>query len=263
MNVGFLGCGTMGTAILDGIIARGIVSDPILVANREKKKNDILVEKYGVCTTQKVSDLRDRDIVILGIKPQGLTELKFVPKEGAIIISLLAGTSVVRLREKFPMSRIVRTMPNLGQFAGKGMTGMFFDPNSGFEEEEQVFVEALFSAGGKTLLLDSEEKIDWIGAISGSGLAYFFCFAEYLMQAAISLGFTESEADLLVRQTFLGAGEVADQFADTSLVEWKKKVMSPGGTTEQAIAIFEKGKLDSLVQKAVNAAMKRTKELGR
>ena len=261
MKIGFLGCGNMGTAILDGVVFQGIVSDPILVANRKKSSNDILVEKYGVLATTKVSDLAEYDVVILGIKPQGLDDLKFVPSEGMILISLLAGTSVARLREKFPMARVVRTMPNLGQFSGKGMTGMFFDPDSGFEEEEISFVEHLFLAGGKTLILDAEEKIDWIGAISGSGPAYFFCFAEYLMQAAIELGFTEEESDLLVRQTLFGAGVVADHFTNTSLAEWKKKVMSPGGTTEQAIFTFEKGKLSSLVQKAVKAAIKRTREM--
>jgi pyrroline-5-carboxylate reductase len=263
MKIGFLGCGNMGTAILDGVVSQGIVSDPILVANRKKSSNDILVEKYGVLATTKVSDLAEYDVVILGIKPQGIDELKFIPSEGTILVSLLAGTSVARLREKFPMARIVRTMPNLGQFAGKGMTGIFFDPDSGFEESEISFIESLFSAGGEVLILDAEEKIDWIGAISGSGPAYFFCFAEYLMQAAIELGFTEPEADLLVRQTLLGAGEVANKFTDTSLAEWKQKVMSPGGTTEQAIFTFEKGKLDTLVQKAVKAAMKRTREMSR
>lgn len=262
MKLGFLGCGNMGTAILDGIVSQGIVSDPILVANRKKSSNDILVEKYGVLATTKVSDLAEYDVVVLGIKPQGIDDLKFIPSEGIILVSLLAGTSVERLREKFPNARIVRTMPNLGQFAGKGMTGIFFDPDSGFEEEEILFVERLFLAGGKTLMLDAEEKIDWIGAISGSGPAYFFCFAEYLMQSAMKLGFTEEESDLLVRQILLGAGEVADQFVDISLADWKKRVMSPGGTTEQAIFTFEKGKLDSLVQKAVGAAMKRTREIG-
>lgn len=261
MKLGFLGCGNMGTAILDGIVSHGIVSDPILVANRKKSRNDILVEKYGVLATKKVSDLAEYDVVVLGIKPQGLEDLKFVPREGAILISLLVGTSVERLREKFPNARIVRTMPNLGQFVGKGMTGIFFDPNSGFEDHEVKLIESLFSAGGKVLILDTEEKIDWIGAISGSGPAYFFLFAKYLSESAADLGFTAEESDILVRQTFLGAGEVANKFTENSLAEWQKKVMSPGGTTEQAIFSFEKGKLDRLVKKAVGAAMKRTQEM--
>jgi len=263
MKLGFLGCGNMGTAILDGVVSNEIVSETIWVANKEKKKNEVLAEKYGVQTTEKATDLQECDVVILGIKPQGLEELKFVPKEGAIIISFLAGTSVSRLREKFPSARIVRTMPNLGQFAGKGMTGIFLDPNSGFEEPEIELVTSMFAAGGQVLQLDIEEKIDWIGAISGSGPAYFFLFAKYLSESAVELGFTEEEASLIVRQTLLGTGEVANQFQENSLAEWQKKVMSPGGTTEQAIFTFEKGKLDVLVQKAVKAAMKRTKEMGK
>ena len=263
MKLGFLGCGNMGTAILDGVVSGEIGIDSILVANKEKEKNEILAEKYGIQTTTKVVDLQDCDVIILGIKPQGLESLKFIPKEGSIIVSLLAGTQVSYLREKFPSARIVRTMPNLGQFVGRGMTGIFFDPDSGFEEAEIELVEKLFFAGGKTLQLETEEKIDWIGAISGSGPAYFLAFAEALIASAIDLGFSLEEADILVRQTLLGTGEVVEKFPEDSLAEWKKKVMSPGGTTEQAILSFEKSKLDLIMKDAVDAAMKRTKEMGR
>ena len=251
----------MGTAILDGVISKGISSEPIMVSTRKKQSSDALIEKYGVSATQTAKDLQDRDVIILGIKPQGLDELKFVPKDGAIVVSLLVGTPVARLREKFPTARIVRTMPNLGQLVGTGMTGIFFDPDSGFEEHESDFVASLFSAGGKVLRLDAEEKIDWIGAISGSGPAYFFAFAEALSLSAIELGFSPDEAEILVRQTLTGAGEVVEKFDETSLSEWKQRVMSPGGTTEQAIASLEKSNLGGIVKKAVGAAMKRTKEM--
>ncbi len=263
MKLGFLGCGNMGTAILDGMISKEIVSETIWVANKEKKKNEVLAEKYGVQTTEKAAELQECDVVILGIKPQGLEELKFVPKEGAIIISFLAGTPVSRLREKFPSARIVRTMPNLGQLAGKGMTGIFLDPDSGFEEAEIELVTSIFTAGGEVLQLDIEEKIDWIGAISGSGPAYFFAFAEALIAAAINLGFSLEEALLLVRQTLIGSSEVVEKFSETTLSEWKQKVMSPKGTTEQAILSFEKSKLDLIMKHAVGAAMQRTKEMGK
>lgn len=263
MKIGFLGCGNMGGAILSGIISGGISPSDILVANRSVDRNKEIEKNYKVRTTEDVSGLSSCNIVILGIKPQGLKTLEFDPEEGTIIVSLLVGTPIERLREKFPMARIVRTMPNLGQFSNQGMTGILFDPDSGFEEEEKEFVEKLFLAGGKTLLLDSEEKIDWIGAISGSGPAYFFLFAEYLSAAAVDLGFTAEESEILVRQTLLGAAHVADEFSNSSFAEWKKKVMSPGGTTEQAIFTFEKAKLDSLMKRAVGAAVKRTQELSK
>ncbi len=261
MIIGFLGCGNMGGAILAGVIEGEISSNDIIVANRSAEKNTALSEKHHVRTTMDVAELSSCKVVILGIKPQGLKSLKFEPEEGTIIVSLLAGTPIARLREKFPMARIVRTMPNLGQLAGNGMTGLLFDPDSGFESEDFELVENLFSAGGKVLVVDSEEKMDWVCAISGSGSGYFFLFAEYLAKSAVELGFTEKEAELLVRQTLLGAGEVADQFSEVSLAEWKKRVMSPGGTTEQAILTFDKAKLDVIVKRAVGAAVKRAKEL--
>ncbi len=261
MIIGFLGCGNMGGAILKSVLEKGTSSHDILVANRSVERNTLLAEKYLVRTTEDVADLASCKVVVLGIKPQGLKALKFQPEEGTIIVSLLAGTSVATLREKFPMARIVRTMPNLGQSVGKGMTGILFDPDSGFEEEDKTFVQDLFLAGGEILELDAEEKIDCIGAISGSGPAYFFLFAEYLEKAAVGLGFTKEEAEKLARQTLLGSGEIVHQFPDISVSEWKKKVMSPGGTTEQAILSFDTAKLDMIVKCAVDAAMKRTKSL--
>ncbi|MBT3349272.1 pyrroline-5-carboxylate reductase [bacterium] len=260
----FLGCGNMGGAILDGIVRGGVFSpEKILVANRESEKNLSLKKKYGIGTTLEVSDLETCEIVILGIKPQGLDALEFSPKKNAIVISLLVGTPVAKLQKKFPDARIVRTMPNLGQFAGRGMTGIFFAPDATFSPDEKSKILEIFSAGGKVLNLDSEEKIDGIGAISGSGPAYFFQFAENLVSAAQKLGFSPEESEILIRQTMLGAGEVAENFSEISLGKWKKRVMSPGGTTEQAIRVFNEFHLEKIVDDAVAAAMKRTRELSK
>ncbi len=261
MNIGFLGCGTMGGAILAGLVESESFMNPITVVEKNTQRRKELASQYGLVLSGKEKDLISCEIIILAIKPQGLEELLFQPAEGTIIISLLAGIPIHTLREKFPMARIVRTMPNLGQLVGKGMTGMLFDPNSGFEAEEKKMVEKIFRVGGEVILVENEDQIDSICAISGSGPAYFFLFAQCLAQAAEDFGFTPEEAELLARQTFIGAGKIVEEISETSLNEWKQRVMSPGGTTEQAIISFESAKLEMIVQKATKAALKRAKEL--
>lgn len=252
----------MGGAILDGVVSAAVVPlENILVANREPEKNLEIEKKYGVRTTLDATDLANGDIVVLGIKPQGLADLEFEPKKNAIVVSLLVGTPLENLSAKFPTARIVRTMPNLGQFSGVGMTGVFFDPDAEFSVDERELVMQVFAAGGKVLALESEAQIDAIGAISGSGPAYFFQFAEHLVASAQRLGFSLGDSEILARQTLLGAGAVAEGFSENSLGEWKKRVMSPGGTTEQAIRVFNEKDLGKIVDAAVDAAMQRTREL--
>ncbi|MCF7846689.1 MAG: pyrroline-5-carboxylate reductase [Candidatus Gracilibacteria bacterium] len=261
--LGFLGCGNMGGAILDAIVQQKLLSPTdILVVNREAKKNEKLTEKYGVRTTLDPTEFGSCACIVLGIKPQGLPELEFTPAQDTIVISILAGTPVSALAKKFPTARIVRAMPNLGQFAGAGMTGIFFDPGAGFSAAERTFVESLFRAGGEVLSLQQEGMIDAVTAISGSGPAYFFQLAESLTVAAEKQGFSPEESELLARQTLLGAGKVADQFTDLSLAQWKQKVMSPGGTTEKAIESFQKNDIEKIVSDAVQAAFDRAQELG-
>ena len=259
MKLAFYGCGNMGTAILDAVVKQKVFSsDEIIVLNRTEEKNEILFQKYKVNTTLNSKDLESVDMVVLGFKPQQLSEIDFNPKEGAVLISLLAGKTFAELQNKFPNTKIVRTMPNLGQFAGEGMTGIVFD--KGFTESEKESVKNIFNAGGKVLELDTEEKLNSLTVISGCGPAYFFRFAEILSGQAESLGFSAEDANLLARQTLVGAAEVIKQSED-SLGIWREKVTSKGGVTAAGLQGFADGGLEKVIEKGIAAALKRNEEL--
>jgi pyrroline-5-carboxylate reductase len=249
----------MGTAILDAVVKQKVfLPKEILVLNRSEEKNEILAQKYGVRTTLDPKDLESADMVVLGFKPQQLLEIDFNPKAGAILISLLAGKTFDELQNKFSNTKIVRTMPNLGQFAGAGMTGILFD--NGFSDVEKEIVKNVFSAGGKVLELGTEEKLNALTVISGCGPAYFFRFAELLSEQAKSLGFSPEDANVLARQTLIGAAEVIKN-SEESLASWREKVTSKGGVTAAGLNGFAEAGLDQVIEKGIQAALKRNEEL--
>jgi pyrroline-5-carboxylate reductase len=263
MKLGFFGCGNMGEAFLKSICEKNLIpSSNITVCNRESDKNERLVETYEVQSTLDCADLQDSDILFLGFKPQNLEEIKFTPKEGMIVISMLAGKKISAIQKQFLNIKVVRIMPNVGQFVGQGMTGLLFAPQSKFTTEEKALIHSLIQSGGNVLELDNEDQIDAIGTISGSGPAYFFRFAEALAKSAESLGFSSDQSEQLVRQTLIGSAHLLQKNPNDSSSDWREKVTSRGGTTEQALRVFNEEGLDALAQKAVDAAMKRTKELG-
>ncbi len=253
----------MGEAFLSGILKSKLCnSEDIIACNRTAEKNKKLEKKYQIKTTLQPSDLSDCDILFLGFKPQNLADITFTPKSGIVVISMLAGKKVSTIQEIFLNTKIVRIMPNVGQFVGKGTTGLFFNPQSNFTSDEKATVRSLLASGGQVLELEKETQIDWIGAISGSGPAYFFRFAEALQHAGEKLGFTPQQAESLVRQTFIGSAYLLEQNPNDTFSTWREHVTSPKGTTEQALRILNEKDLDELIEQAVNAAIKRTQELG-
>jgi len=263
MKLGFFGCGNMGEAFLKSICEKNLIpSSSITVCNREAEKNERLVSEYEVASTLDGTDIQDSDILFLGFKPQNLEDIVFTPKEGMIVVSMLAGKKIDTIQKQFLNTKVVRIMPNVGQFVGQGMTGMLFDSESAFSTEEKALIHSLIQSGGAVMELENEEQIDAIGAISGSGPAYFFRFSEALQKSAESLGFSSAQAELLVRQTLIGSAMLLQENPEDSCGMWREKVTSPKGTTEQALRVFNEDGLDALAQKAVEAAIKRTKALG-
>ncbi|MCF7830933.1 pyrroline-5-carboxylate reductase [Candidatus Gracilibacteria bacterium] len=261
MKLGILGCGNMGEAFLQSILERKIISlADILVCDLDPKRREVLSRKYDVATTDKVQELVNQELLLLAIKPQNLRDLPVIEKE-TIIISMLAGTSVSKLKTKFPQAKIVRIMPNLGQFVGLGMTGVFWDKKISFSSTEKEIIQLILTSDAKVLELEKEDLLDKLAAISGSGPAYFLSFAENIVVAAQELGFTEKEAELLVRQTFVGTAKILQENPEDSLAEWRDKVTSPQGTTAEALRSFKKNDLERIVLSAVRAAEKRAGEI--
>ena len=155
---------------------------------------------------------------------------------------------------------IVRSMPNTPALIGKGATGLY--ANAHANEKHRAIATEIMNAVGLSVWVDSEPEIDAVTAVSGSGPAYYFLFMEAMQQAALELGLAPEVARTLCQQTAIGACELANSSAD-DVAELRRKVTSPGGTTEQAILTFESGGLRQLVKASLQAARDRSEELAK
>ena len=255
----------MGEAILAALLEKGLVkSSDICVSDVSTERRTYLKEKYQVAVTASNLDaINDSDVVVLAVKPQNISdiydELKGSLKSEQVILSILAGVKVTAISQKLGHRRIVRVVPNTPAQVGLGMSG--WTATSDVTEEQREWTRGILGAMGREIYFDDEKYLDMVTAISGSGPAYFFLFAECLTQAAVDIGLSHAEADELVAQTMLGAANLLDESGETP-TELRRKVTSKGGTTERALNVFEEGKLADLVREAVRAAHQRAKELG-
>ncbi len=261
MNVGFIGCGKMGGAVLAGALnAKVLNREKVLVLGRSDEGVARVKETYGVMATQDVEEMELSDVVVLAIKPQQLADLAFTPKDGTLLVSLLAGTKLAKLQEKYPQCMIVRTMPNLGHAVGMGATALFWGEQE-FSDEQSELVRAMFAAAGEIFEVNNEGAIDTFGATGGTGPAYFAAMLDGFAKAAEARGFSAEDAERLARQTFLGAAKLLEEQPEIGFEQWIKNVCSPGGTTEQAMRVYREDGLESLVDKAVGASVARAEEL--
>ncbi len=261
-TLGFYGCGNMGEAILKGLV-NGRSNRPvnINIVGRSLSRLGYLEKNYTVNTSNSPTILNDCEVIILGFKPQNLEDISEIKCRGKIIISMLAGVKLEKIKETFVGGRYVRVMPNLGHFEGKGMTGIYY--GSKFTKKDKEAVSGIFEESGTTLEVKKEETIDPLGAISGCGPAYYFYFTEMLTQAAVKLGFSPDDAEVLARETLIGAAAVMENNPDDSAAEWREKVTSKKGVTEQALLSFKKDKLGKIIETAVKKAEAKSIEFGK
>lgn len=203
------------------------------------------------------------DIVILAVKPQEFEKVaaSLCGKldSNTIVLSVMAGISIKKIATLLQVQKVVRSMPNLGALIGQGMT--VFSASDATDRKDLFIIQNLINTTGKSLYVENEFMLNPATAISGSGPAYVFYFMEAIINAAMRLGFSNSEAELLVHQTFFGALQLQKSL-ELSNVELIAKVASKGGTTEQALNVFEAHKLDIVLNKAIQKANQRAIELG-
>jgi pyrroline-5-carboxylate reductase len=203
------------------------------------------------------------DIIILAVKPQDFPWLaagvKPFIREHQVILSVMAGVKVATIISSTGADKVVRCMPNLPAQVGMGMTVFTATPH--MDMKELFIVQNLINTTGKSLHVDNEALIDAATAVSGSGPAYVFFFMQSMIQSAITMGFSPSEAELLVQQTFLGAINLQSK-GENTCAEWIGKVASRGGTTEAALKVFDSLNTKESIHDALFAALNRAKELG-
>jgi pyrroline-5-carboxylate reductase len=266
-TISFIGAGNMASAIIGGMLDNGYRAGGIWVSAPDDERLQDLRKRFGISVT---SDNRycaqQSDIVVLAVKPQVMSSVcediaAVVRNTRPLMVSIAAGLTANTidgwLGGGVPM---VRVMPNTPSLVGKGAAGLF--ANSWVSEQQKNDVTAIFDSVGSANWVQQEEQLHAVTALSGSGPAYFFLILEALEEAATNAGMTAETARELAIQTMAGAAEMAAR-SDLEPAQLKRNVMSPGGTTEQAVNTFEQGGLRELVQKAYSAAYTRSQEMAK
>jgi pyrroline-5-carboxylate reductase len=270
-RIAIIGAGSMGGAILSGLIAAGTAADSITASTATTQSAKALKDKFSIASfAVNVSDsanaeaAKDADILLIAVKPakvlETLAEIKDTIKEGALVISVAAGVTTESMEHAIgSKASVIRAMPNTPSIVGHGVTGIAKGKCS--SESQLALAKELFSTVGQVLVVE-EDKINALSTISGSGPAYVFYFAEKLMIAAKKMGFSEKEANLMVRATLLGSATLLAASSE-SPETLRAQVTSPNGTTMQATSRFDEADLERVFIEATEAALARAIELGK
>ncbi len=265
MKILIIGGGNMGQTYARSFLRSHITSEKdmmILEKSPEKAKE---LSKYNIGTVygQPEECIGSADLIILAVKPQDVKALfesvRSMVDPQQVVLSIMAGVKIKTIAEALDLQKIIRAMPNLPAQIGLGMTA--FTSSDEVTRIELVTVQNLLNTTGKTVYVENESAIDAATAISGSGPAYVWFFMNAMMKAANNMGFNQSEAELLVSQTFRGAIDLYNK-SDLSFEEWIARVCSRGGTTEAALKTYEASQLESQVIAGADAALNRAIELG-
>ena len=265
-TIAFIGGGNMERSLIGGLLADGCPAERIRVADPDLAQVQALQRQCGIETSlDNKQVLAGAHAVLLAVKPQVmkpvLTEIaSAVQAERPLIISIAAGIRERDISAWVSASDlpIVRAMPNTPALVQSGATGLY--ANSAVDDAQRALAESILRAVGLTVWVDREELIDTVTSLSGSGPAYFFLLMEAMEDAAHDLGLPREAARLLTLQTAFGAAKLALE-SEEGVANLRKRVTSPGGTTERAIQTFESGGLRTLVGDAVRAAKVRSAEL--
>lgn len=263
-SIGFIGAGNMAGSLIKGLLAKGFGRDSIAASDIDTEKLQQLQRDSGIRTASNQELADSADILVLAVKPQVLKavcEGFSLGTNRPLVVSVAAGVTLDNLAAWLGNDvAIVRSMPNTPALIGKGATGLY--ANAHASEQHREIATELMNAVGLSVWVDSESEIDAVTAVSGSGPAYYFLFMEAMQEAALELGLAPEAARTLCQQTAIGACELAKSSAD-DVAELRRKVTSPGGTTEQAILKFESGGLRQLVKESLQAARDRSEELAK
>jgi pyrroline-5-carboxylate reductase len=264
-HVAILGGGNMGRALIGGMLRRGTRPEHICVGESSQAARETLSADFGIqATTDNAAAVEAASVVVVAIKPQ-ITGTVLAPLQPVlqrtrpVVISVAAGIRVAALESWCgPGVPVVRAMPNRPALVGAGATGLFAPATVAGEHRE--IAARVLQAVGEVVWVDSEDNLDVVTALSGSGPAYFFLLAELLMQGAIDLGLDPSAARRLAIATLHGTGQLVHA-GDGDLARMRAEVTSKGGTTEAAVESLGAADLRGIVARALAAATRRSREL--
>lgn len=261
----FIGGGNMARSLIGGLARRGVDTRSIRVAEPVAALREALVADFGVQAFEHGAEAAaGAGLWLLAVKPQ-MMRAACEPLAGVaqaqrpLVVSIAAGIPVARLQEWLGGGLpVVRCMPNTPALLGAGVTGLY--AGAEVDADGRRRAEELLASAGATVWVGEETLVDAVTAVSGSGPAYAFLLAEAMEAAAVAEGLPAADARTLVVHTLLGAGRMLAE-AGEAPAELRRRVTSPGGTTQAALETFQAGGFEALVARAVHAARERGAEL--
>jgi len=259
------GCGKMGGAMLEGWLKAGVPAAQIVALDPKPPTEMVqLLKHHGIRHNPPLTEITNAEALVVAVKPQVMADvlpgLAPLQKSKPVVLSIAAGKTIASFEAAFGKeASIIRAMPNTPAAIGRGITALV--GNANVSAAQMALAEALLSSTGEVLKVASEEQIDFVTAVSGSGPAYVFLLAETLAAAGEKLGLPADLAMRLARATVSGSGELLHQSTEPAAI-LRQNVTSPNGTTYAALQVLmaDDG-LKPLMEKAVAAAAKRSKEL--
>jgi pyrroline-5-carboxylate reductase len=265
-TIALVGYGNMGEAIIAGLIRNKLAPAHCIHASGPRvERGEELQSRYGIIPfTDNSRAVENADVVILAVKPQKLKKtmagLKDSLAANALVISIVAGASILTLQEGLNHQTVVRSMPNTPAQIGEGIT--VWTTSSTVTPDQAEEARKILSACGQEIFVEEESYLDMATALSGTGPAYVFLFIEALFDAGVHLGFPRRIAEQLIVQTILGS---VDYYKARKLhpAALRNEVTSPGGTSATALYYLEKAGFRTAISRAVWAAYERSQELGK
>ncbi len=264
-SIAMIGSGQMGEALIGGwLAAKTVPSEAIVATDASAERRDLMKRRFGVRTGTDNRDAASRaEVVVLAVKPQildGVMKELSPALAGKLVLSIAAGVTIAHLMKLAPKgTRFVRVMPNTPVLVREGVSALTF--GEGVGEKDQQLARRLFEAVGRAVVVE-EKLMDAVTGLSGSGPAYVFMAIEALADGGVKMGLPRTVADLLAAQTVLGAARMVLESGEHP-AKLKDRVASPGGTTIAGLHRLEQGGLRAAMIAAVEAASRRSEELGR
>ena len=262
-RLAFIGGGNMASAIIGGLLQRGLAPGQLTVVEPHAPQRAQLLASFGLQALPAAdAQLATAEVVVWAVKPQTFREaaLACAPHtRQALHLSVAAGIRSDSIAQWLDSEQVVRAMPNTPALVGRGMTGLYARP--AVAAPARALVEGIVATTGQWLWLAREADLDAVTALSGSGPAYVFYFIEAMRQAGTEMGLTADEATRLAVATFQGAAQLAADASDPPEV-LRERVTSKGGTTYAALTALEADGVKAAFVRAMHAAHARAQTLG-
>jgi pyrroline-5-carboxylate reductase len=266
MSLAVIGYGKMGSSLIKGALKSGLIipKDTKVFDTDDERAN--LARKDGLVVVEKLDSIAGSDAVLLSVKPKDMGELldrlkPIITAGSTLFVSIAAGVKIAYIESKLGKgSRVVRVMPNIAASVNEAASA--FTANRWVKDADLLFIGSILKGVGLAYWLDSEDMIDSVTGISGSGPAYFFKLMKAMEEAGKKAGLSEKLARSLVAQTCKGSGALALQ-SDQSFDQLISAVASPGGTTEEALKVMASKGFSETVTGAVSAAIEKSKRMSR